>query len=299
MTPLDASILAAFALLLLLLAACARLRRRAAALDGRYELLEFVGAGGMGTVRRGWDRAEGAPVAIKSLRRELRASPRQRERFLSEARLGARLRHPNIVAFRGVAGRDGDRLVFEYVPGRTVHALLATAPGRCLDLDRALKILTFAAEAVDYAHSRGVIHRDLKPANMMIAEDGTVKVLDFGVAWESLEKNGRAAGPAVGTPGYQAPELTWGAASAASDQYALAASFYEMLTGRLPFHGPRTLEDKRAGRFTPPSTVKPCFPPALDRVLSRALAPRPEDRFGDCASFSRAAGAAREPAIAR
>ncbi|NNN07468.1 MAG: serine/threonine protein kinase [Elusimicrobia bacterium] len=301
MTPLDVSILAAFALFLLLLAACVRLhlRRQAAALDGRYELLEFIGAGGMGTVCRGWDRAEGGPVAIKTLRPELRSSPRQRERFLAEARLGALLRHPNIVAFLGVAGRHGDRLVFEYVPGRTVHALLASAPGRRLELGRALRILFSAAAAVDYAHSRGVIHRDLKPANIMIAEDGSVKVLDFGVAREPRENDGRAPGFVAGTPGYQAPEVELGAASAASDQYALAASFYEMLTGRLPFHGPQALEDKRAGRFTPPSTLNPRLPVELDRVLARALAPRPEDRFRDCEAFSLAAAAAREPELAR
>lgn len=301
MTPLDVSILAAFALFLLLLGVCAQLRRRrAVALDDRYEILEIVGAGGMGLVRRGWDRAERAPVAIKSLRRELRSSPRQRERFLCEARLGARLRHPNIVAFRGVAGPGGDRLVFEYVPGRTVHALMASAPGRRLDLDRALNILIFAAAAVDYAHSRGVIHRDLKPANIMIAEDGTVKVLDFGVAREFRQADGRAPGAGAGTPGYQAPELALGAASAASDQYALAASFYEMLTGRLPFPGPRALIDKRAGCFAPPSTLSPGLCAELDRVLARALSPRPEDRFSDCGELARAvANAARESALAR
>jgi serine/threonine-protein kinase len=275
MTFLDLSILAATALFAPLPAALWGLRRAAAA-RSRYRLLEVLGEGGMGTVRRGWDAVGRRPVAVKRLRRELRAEPRQHERLLEEAAAVAALRHPNVVALRDVVvDEDGAQLVFEFVAGRTLHAELDAAPGRRLPPARALGVLGQAAAAVDHAHARGVIHRDLKPANLMIDAGGRVKVLDFGVA--RLARDARRV--IVGTPAYRAPEQERGDDAPASDQYALAASFYEMLCGEPPFPGEGGLEAKLASRFTPPSALRPELSPELDAVLARALHPRPARRF--------------------
>jgi serine/threonine protein kinase len=293
---IDGLILAASALFLVLLAALARVRRRrrraadAAVLAGRYELVARAGEGGMGTVYRGRDRETGRAVAIKRLRRELQGSPRQRERFLAEARLVSTLRHPNIVEFHGaVEGAGAVHLVFEYIAGRTLHARLNDAPGRRLPPARAVAILAALAAAADHAHARGVIHRDLKPANVMIADDGRVKVMDFGIARPVDPAAPAATNSVVGTPTYMAPEQALGSTGPESDLYALGVSFYEMLTGRLPFSGPDELRDKLSGRFPPASALAPDVPAGLDAVLTRALEPRREDRYRSGAEFAQAA----------
>jgi len=301
MPALNAAILAASSLLALLIGVLLYLRRAPATRAGvvlmdRYEIVERVGEGGMGTVYLGWDRAERREVAVKRLRRELQNSPRQRERFLAEARLVASLRHPNIVEIRDIVGdARSTHLVFEYIVGRTVHALLNATPGRHLPPERALDILAQAAAAVDHAHSCRVIHRDLKPANLMIDGEGRVKVMDFGIAREVADSLATVTHSIVGTPTYMAPEAARGAATAASDVYSLAVTLYELLTGGLPFKGPDEMRDKLEGRFLAPSALLPGLAPGFDRVLARALAPRPEDRYRGAAELARAASAALRP----
>jgi serine/threonine-protein kinase len=301
MPPLDAAILAASALLAVLVGALVSLRRRASprigtVLMNRYELVERVGEGGMGTVYLGWDRAERREVAVKRLRRELQNSARHRERFLAEARLVSSLRHPNVVEILDIVGDErSTHLIFEYIVGRTVHETLNASPGRHVPPEQALAILGQAAAAVDYAHSCRVIHRDLKPANLMIDGDGRVKVMDFGIAREVEESLAAVSRTIVGTPTYMAPEQARGAASAASDVYSLGVTLYELLTGGLPFKGPDEMRDKLEGRFLAPSALLPGLAPGFDRVLARALAPRPEDRFASGAELIRSANAAFRP----
>jgi serine/threonine-protein kinase len=292
----DAFVLAAFGLfLLLLLAAVARLRRprTSSVLANRYEFLSRVGTGGMGNVYRAWDRTAKREVAVKRLRPEFQGNARQRERLLIEACLLSALRHPNIVSFLGAVGDGGAvHLLFEFVEGRTLHARLNEAPGRRLPPARALEILSAAAAAVDHAHGRGVIHRDLKPSNILIADDGRVKIMDFGIAGRSDPSLSDAPDAVVGTPAYMAPEQAQGTTGAESDLYSLGVSFYEMLTGRLPFSGPDENSDKLSGRFAPPSRLVPELPAEVDAVLARALAARPEDRYRSGAELARAAAAA-------
>lgn len=270
-------------------------RERAArrALDSKFDVGEMIGEGGMGAVFRGWDRSLKRPVAVKRLRAELQKNPRERERFIKEAELVASLRHPHIVEIYSISRDDREtHLVFEYIVGRTVHQLLNESPGRHLPPGRALEILRAVAKAVDHAHGRRVIHRDLKPANVMIADDGWVKVMDFGIARQVADALLTTTNTIVGTPTYMAPEQALGAVVKESDVYSLGVTLYEMLTGGLPFKGPDEMREKLDGRFPPASLLVPNLPPALDEVLARALAPRAEDRYHSCLEFYRAAAEA-------
>ena len=250
----------------------------------------------MGAVYEGWDKTLKRPVAIKRLRAELQRNARERERFLREAELVASLHHPHIVGIHNIIRDDVDTyLVFEFVPGRTVHRLLEESPGRRFGAARALGVLGRVAAAVDHAHSRRIIHRDLKPANIMVGEDGWVKVMDFGIARQVKDALLTTTNTIVGTPVYMAPEQAMGAVVKESDVFSLGVTLYEMLTGGLPFKGPGELNDKLAGTFLAPSALVADLRPELDAVLRRALAPRPEDRFGSCAELHAAAAAALDP----
>ncbi len=276
---LDLLILAAGAAFAGLLGAWLSLSRRRAAvvLNGRYELGDLLGYGAMGTVRRGYDRARGVRVAVKSPR--AREPERSRASLREEARAAAALAHPNIVALLDVCGPAGaEHLVFEYAPGASAHALRRRSPQRRLSPSLTAKIISEAASALDYAHSRGIVHRDLKSANILVTDDGRVKLTDFGLARSA----DAAAGTACGTPGYMAPEQARGEAVFASDQYSLAACAQELLTGELPLPG--------ASPSLPSQGVR--------EVLARGLAPRPQDRFPDCRSFAAALARALDESAA-
>lgn len=308
---LDAGLAAAFSLLAAMAAAAlwlsrgARGRRPAAkspagprALNAQYELREQVGEGGMGAVYRGWDRALKRPVAIKRLRSELQANPRERERFIREAELVASLRHPHIVEIHTIIREADDTyLVFEYIPGRTVHELLNDSPGRHFSAARALGVLKEIARAVEHAHGRRVIHRDLKPANVMISDEGWVKVMDFGIARQVADSMMTTTKTIVGTPTYMAPEQAMGQVVKESDVYALGVTLYEMLTGGLPFKGPDEMRDKMDERFVPASALVPDLPPAVDAVLAKALSARPEDRYRSCLDLYRAVAEALDERV--
>lgn len=257
---------------------------------GQFDLGEVIGEGGMGAVYKGWDRALKRPVAIKRLRDELQHSPRERERFVQEAELVARLRHPNIVEIHTIVREADDTfLVFEHIAGRTLHRELNASPGRHLSPRAALDFLGQVADAVDHAHARRVIHRDLKPANVMIAERGWAKVMDFGIARQVQDSLLATTKTIVGTPTYMAPEQALGTVARESDQYALAVTLYEMLTGAVPFRGPDEMRDKLEARFLRASALLPELPPAIDAVFARALKARPEERFSSCRELYAAA----------
>ena len=251
-------------------------------LDGQYRIVKKIGEGGMGTVYEGYDKNLKRKVAIKRLRPELQKNPRERARFIQEAELVAALQHPHAVQIYTIIRDDEDtHIVFEYIAGGTLSDLLNASPGRRLQTRRALELLRQIAEAVDHAHGRRVIHRDLKPANVMIDERGEAKVMDFGIARQVRDSLAQtAANTVVGTPAYMAPEQSRGEARKESDVYALGVTFHEMLTGGLSLDGPA------------PSLLLPGLPPAIDAVLAKAVAPRPEDRYRSCADFYRAAESA-------
>ena len=262
-------------------------------LDSQYEIVSPLGEGGMGMVFKGWDKVLKRPVAIKRLRAELQANPRERDRFVKEAEMVASLHHPHIVDIYTIIRDSSDTyLVFEYVSGMTLHELLNETPGRRMSPARALEILRQIAEAVDHAHARHVIHRDMKPSNVMLADGGWVKVMDFGIARQVMDSMLTTTNTIVGTPVYMAPEQAMGAVVKQSDVFALGVTLYELLTGALPFKGPGEMSDKMEGRFQAPSLLVPGLGAAIDEVLRKAVSPRPEDRYTDCSQLYHAAKSA-------
>jgi tetratricopeptide (TPR) repeat protein/tRNA A-37 threonylcarbamoyl transferase component Bud32 len=247
-----------------------------------YTVLREIASGGMGVVYEATDNALARRVAIKKMRDEIRSDPEERRRFLTEARTVATLHHPNIVDIYSIVEDSGDvYLVFEYVDGRTACDFLDQSGP--LALPDAKRVIKEACAAVDYAHAQGVIHRDIKPANIMLASNGAVKVMDFGVARQAAEALTRAAqtNTIVGTPPYMAPEQEQGVVRRESDIFALGVCFYELLSGKLPFagQGAGMLLNKMNGKHIPLSGVVAGLPAGTDEVVAKALDPDPEKRY--------------------
>ncbi|QIK65757.1 serine/threonine protein kinase [Nocardioides sp. HDW12B] len=231
---------------------------------GRYTLDAQVGRGGMGVVWRGEDRMLGREVALKKIGLMPGGAEPDLVRAEREAQLAARLNHPHIVAvFDLVADGDAQWLVMEYVPGQTLGQM-ATEQGP-LDPERARVVLAQAADALAAAHAAGILHRDVKPSNILVRNDGSVKLTDFGIARATADVTLTQTGLVTGSPAYLAPEVaSGGRASAASDVWALGATLYHALEGRPPYdmggnvmagmyqivHGPEPRSD-RAGMLTP------------------------------------------------
>jgi len=262
---------------------------------GQYEISRQIGAGGMGMVYEGTDRSLDRRVAIKKMRDELRINPRERERFVIEAKTVASLHHPNIVDIYAIAEESDDvYLVFEYVDGKTIHDLVQ-AKGRLIPAD-AVRVTQAISTALTYAHSRGVIHRDMKPSNVMLTKGGEIKVMDFGIARMAKDAMTRYSmtNTVVGTPPYMAPEQEQGVVRKESDVYSLAVCAYEMMTGKLPFVGigAGMLMNKINMSYIPPSRNIAGLPEALDEVFLKAFQADPDQRYHTPQEFSAALDAA-------
>ncbi|MCM2303867.1 MAG: protein kinase [Elusimicrobia bacterium] len=253
-------------------------------LGGNFRVDGEVGRGGMGIVYDAHDEKLDRRVAIKQLQRDAGTTPADVARFLKEARLVAKLKHPNLAEIHTVLEERGELLlVFEFVDGRTLDKVIATNRG--LPLAQAEKILEGIAEGLDYAHRLKIIHRDLKPSNVMVSRDGaTVKVMDFGIAHQATA-TGLTRTEASGTPPYMAPEQGMGSVSKASDLYALGVMAYEMVCGARPFDGPDFLEPKLRKEFTPVTRRGRALPAGLDAFFAAALDPDPTKRPATGAAF--------------
>jgi serine/threonine protein kinase len=258
---------------------------------GNYQIIEKVGAGGMGSVYKAYQPALGRYVAIKVLPPQTAGDPSFAERFALEARAIGKLRHPNIVtAYDFSTNADVAYLVSDFIDGGT----LADQLGAPLPLDYALTILTPMASALDYAHARGVVHRDIKPQNILLTHEGTPVLTDFGLAKIIGPGSGvTQAGALMGTAEYIAPECASGAESAgpAADQYAMAIVAYQMLVGRHPFPSENPLSALMAHVHKPvpvPSAIGVALPPNVEAALLRGLAKKPTDRFARVGDFVRA-----------
>src|SRR6059058_4208371 len=206
-------------------------------LNGRYRLEARIGAGGMSTVYRALDETLQRRVAVKLMNREVVSDSAQLERFRREARAVAQLNHPHVVGVID-AGEDEGRpyIVFEYVEGETLKDRIRRR-GR-LPIPEAVAYAIEIARALGAAHARHIVHRDVKPQNVLIDEEGTAKVTDFGIA-RTLDQEGLTAdGRVLGTTDYVSPEQALGhAVTGQSDLYSLGIVLYEMLTGEVPFRG--------------------------------------------------------------
>jgi serine/threonine-protein kinase len=247
---------------------------------GKFELHELIGEGAMGVVWRAYDSVIRRFVALKLLSRAGR-TPDARDRFLREARAAGALQHPNLVTIYDLGDADGQLFIaMELVDGRDLSALTALAEP--LALERTLEIVIEVLQGLSYAHERGVIHRDIKPSNIRIASDGAVKIMDFGIArLQSADVTG--SGAIVGTPTYMAPEqITNGAITPATDVFAVGCLLYELIAHQKPFAGETVhgvLYQVLTTDPTPLRALAPAVPPALERVVAKAMAKVPEDRY--------------------
>jgi serine/threonine protein kinase len=211
---------------------------RAGLADG-YDVLRPLGQGGMGVVYLARERALDRLVAVKVMRSDLVGETRSVERFLQEARLAARLRHPNIVSIHAVGSREGIHyFTMDYLEGSTLDRYVRARAGGGLAPAEARPILVAIARAVGHAHQQGIVHRDLKPGNVMIDQSGHVFVMDFGLAKPRGSGALTTVGAIVGTPQYMSPEQIDGhSASPRSDVYALGLVHFFLLTGDNLVHG--------------------------------------------------------------
>lgn len=262
---------------------------------GRYQIEAEIGRGAMGVVYRARDPKIDRLVAIKTISlvsQEPQDEAEYRERFLEEARAAGRLSHPGIVTIFD-AGEDPEShepyLVMEYVPGRPLSKIL---PGleRQLAVETALHFALEIAEALSYAHSQGVIHRDVKPANILVTDDGHAKIADFGVA-RLNHTLATHSGQIFGSPAYMAPEqLTQGKADARSDLFSVGVMLYSMLTGFRPFQGnsAETVCFKVMNvEPVPVTSFQADLHPGLDRIVSRAIAKNPDERYQSGAQLAK------------
>src|SRR4051794_10464632 len=256
-------------------------------LPERYQDLEPIAQGAMGSVYRAMDTTLDRVVAVKLLAEPYVADDAARRRFAREARAAARVSSdPNIVTIFDV-GDAGERpyIVMEYIDGVSLEERLRSGRQRPSD---ALRWLEQAGRALDYAHSNGVVHRDVKPGNLLLDRAGNVHVADFGIASAAWMPSLTVTGTILGTAGYLAPEQALGeATSPASDRYALAVVAYELLTGSRPFarESPTAEAQAHASAPVPSASARGNLPPEVDRVFQRALAKRPEQRYATCADF--------------
>ena len=257
---------------------------------GRYELGDPLGRGGMAEVRRAVDLRLGRAVAVKQLRPDLATDPTFQARFRREAQSSAGLNHPTIVAVYDTGEEPDPRtgvsipyIVMELVEGPTLRDVLRD--GRKILPERALELTAGVLDALGYSHRAGIIHRDIKPANVMLTTNGTVKVMDFGIARAVADTSATMTQTAavIGTAQYLSPEQARGeTVDARSDLYSAGCLLYELLTGRPPFTGdsPVSVAYQHVREApVPPSQIDPEIGPDIDAIVLKSLAKDPADRY--------------------
>jgi serine/threonine-protein kinase len=253
----------------------------------KYDVVDLIGKGGMGVVYKAVDRALGRLVAIKVVNGAAQHS--ELERFYREAQFTASLRHPNIVVVYDLGDFEGrPYLVMEYLDGPSLESMLST---KTLTMLQKISYVRQVCSGLEYAHSRqpSIIHRDIKPANIVVLVDGTVKIVDFGMARLVHSRHTRA-GELIGTVHYMSPEQIKGVdLDARSDIFSTGVVLYQLLTSKLPFAGggiAQTLKQIVGSPAPPLSQFIKGYSPALDHIIARALAKERDDRYSSASEFS-------------
>ncbi len=251
-------------------------------IDDRYRVTSRIAHGGMADVYEGYDIVARRTVALKIMRADMMANPKNLERFKRECIATASLDNPNIVKVYGQGVVEGrPYMANEYVDGRTMRDKLNVVSGHNLPPSEACEVMLQLTSGVQYIHDHGLLHRDLKPDNLFYLPDGSIKIADFGISTPIGEASTEDA--VTGTVYYCAPEVLMGErAGVASDIYAMGIIFFELLTGAVPFDG-ATPEDVALAQikkhFPEPSKLIPTLPKALDRIVVKACRKRPEERY--------------------
>lgn len=255
---------------------------RGALFAGRYEIIEELGKGGMGSVFRVEDTKVHEEVALKLIKSEIAADEQTIDRFRNELKLARKIAHRNVCKMYDLGEDQGTHFItMEYVPGEDLKSLINRVG--TLPVQKSMAIALQISRGLAEAHSHGIVHRDLKPQNIMIDKSGDAHIMDFGIARSAAAPGLTTSGVIVGTPGYMAPELIEGhRADQRSDIYALGTILYEMLTGRMPFEGDTALAiamKQKSGRPPEPRTLNPQIPESLSQLVLKCLAAEPCERI--------------------
>lgn len=251
-------------------------------LDGRYELTELIGEGGMADVYKAVDVVDNKTVAVKILKKEFAESEEFLRRFRNESKAIAVLSHPNIVKIYDVGFSEKIQfIVMEYIDGITLKEYIENE--HVLDWKDAVHFVIQILRALQHAHERGIVHRDIKPQNIMMFTDGTIKVMDFGIAKFAREEGKTATDQAIGTVHYISPEQARGdVTDAKSDLYSVGVMLYEMLTGQKPFDtdNPVSIAVMHMhNQAEAPRSINPNIPVGLEEIIMHAMEKNPEDRY--------------------
>jgi serine/threonine-protein kinase len=258
-------------------------------LDGRFRLTSLIGEGALTHVYEAVDASTGGNVVVKVPVPGADRDPLFLTRLEREESIGAALRHPSVVRVLALEKKTRPYLVMEKAEGTPLSLLVGE--GRQLPVTDALRIAAQVLRALEYLHANRVIHRDLKPANVMLFPDGSIRVLDLGMAklGDGREFEGAIASQAVGTPDYMPPEQVEGKpGDARSDLYSVGAMLYEMLTGSPPYPGEdvfTVMHARVVGDPVAPRRVRPDLSPQLEEILLRAMARNPAERYASAAEF--------------
>jgi serine/threonine protein phosphatase PrpC len=254
-------------------------------LDDRFEITDLIAKSGMASIFRGLDRKTQRVVALKVPFMYLESDPGFFSRFQREAEIGKRMDHPYILKFEtdGAESRSRPYIVMEYLEGQTLgHLMRSLRPMPTAD---SLRIASRVCEALHYMHEHEVVHRDLKPENIMICNDGSIRIMDFGIAkYEGMRRlTFGGFTPAMGTPDYMAPEQVKGRrGDQRTDIYSLGAILYEMLTGTVPFEGANPfliMNARLSGDPVAPRVRNPELSPQVEEIILHAMARNPPDRY--------------------
>src|SRR6185436_18133925 len=256
---------------------------------GAYRIVEQLGQGGMATVFKAYHASLDRYVAIKVLHPAFKEDPTFLARFQREARVVAKLEHPNIVPVYDYADHNGaPYLVMKFIEGETLKAELTRG---AVNLSNGLHIIEAVGAGLAYAHRQGILHRDIKPSNVMMANDGSIYLADFGLARIALAgESTLSTDSMLGTPHYMSPEQAKGVKDldAGTDIYSLGVVIYELVVGRVPYSADTPFAIIHDHIFTPlpmPHTVNPNVPESIERVLLKALAKDRADRYQDVNSL--------------